>query len=312
VVRGGDPVDGGGGVTLAHQTRARYPDETGYATRDGVRTFWERYGDGGPTVLVLPPWSVIHSRCWKAQIPYLCRHFRVVAFDGRGNGRSDRPADRHAYAEDEYAADALAVLDETGTDRAVLVSLSMGAQRALILMSEHPERVAGAVFISPTSRLSPRAPEREVAAAAFEDERDDYEGWWKYNAAYWRRDYRGFLEFFFSQVFSEPHSTKQIEDCVGWGLDTDPETLIATEHGPGLTPERARALATGLSQPILVIHGDEDCILPHAAGAELARLSGGTLVTLAGSGHCPQARDPVAVNLLIRDFVHSLEAGNAT
>jgi pimeloyl-ACP methyl ester carboxylesterase len=298
-------------VTLAEQTRARYPDETGYVVRNGVRTVWERYGDGSPTVLVLPPWSIIHSRCWKAQIPYLSRRFRVLAFDGRGNGRSDRPIDQQAYAEDEYASDALAVLDETGTDRAVIVSLSMGAQRALILMSEHPERVAGAVFISPTSRLLPRAPEREEAAAVFEDERDEYEGWWKYNAAYWRRDYRDFLEFFFSQVFSEPHSTKQIEDAVGWGLDTDPETLIATEHGPGLTPERARALAAGVTQPVLVVHGDEDAILPHAAGAELARVSGGALVTLVGSGHCPQARDPVRVNLLIREFVESLELGGA-
>jgi pimeloyl-ACP methyl ester carboxylesterase len=299
-------------VTLAEQTRARYPDETGFVARDGVRTFWERYGEGAPAILFLPPWSIIHSRCWKAQIPHFSRYYRVMAFDGRGNGRSDRAADPQAYSEDEYAADALAVLDATGTDRAVIVSLSMGAQRALILMSEHPERVAGAVFISPTSRLVPRAPGREAAAAAFDEERDEYEGWWKYNAAYWRRDYRDFLEFFFLRVFSEPHSTKQIEDAVGWGLDTDPETLIATEHGAGLTAERARTLATGVTQPILVIHGDEDGILPHAAGAELARLSGGTLVTLAGCGHCPQARDPVAVNLLIHDFVHSLKAEGAT
>ena len=73
------------------QTRARYPDETGYVERDGVSVFWERYGDGEPTVLFLPTWSIIHSRCWKAQIPYFARHFRALTFDGRGNGRSDRP-----------------------------------------------------------------------------------------------------------------------------------------------------------------------------------------------------------------------------
>ena len=48
------------------------------------------------------------------------------------------------------------------------------------------------------------------------------------------RNYRDFLEFFFSQAFTEPHSTKQIEDRVSWGLDTTPEVLIATV-------ERARA-----------------------------------------------------------------------
>ena len=37
-------------------------------------------------------------------------------------------------------------------------------------------------------------------------------------------------------------------------------------------------------------------------------LTGGSLVTIAGGGHCPQARDPVLVNLLIRDFVESLDS----
>ena len=75
------------------QSRARYPDSEGYVERDGVRTFYEVYGEGEPTVLLLPTWSIVHSRCWKLQIPYLARHCRVVAFDGRGNGRSDRPAE---------------------------------------------------------------------------------------------------------------------------------------------------------------------------------------------------------------------------
>ena len=56
-----------------------------------MRVFWEAYGEGEETVLLLPTWSLVHSRQWKAQIHYLSRHFRVVTFDGRGNGRSDRP-----------------------------------------------------------------------------------------------------------------------------------------------------------------------------------------------------------------------------
>ena len=51
------------------QSRARYPDEDGYVERDGVRIFYELYGEGERTVLFLPTWSIIHSRHWKAQIP---------------------------------------------------------------------------------------------------------------------------------------------------------------------------------------------------------------------------------------------------
>src|SRR4029077_3840959 len=123
----------GGQRSTREQTRARYPDETGYVDRDGVKVFWERYGAGEPTVLLLPTWSIVHSRSWKAQISYLARHFRVITFDGRGNGRSDRPREPAAYPADEFAADALAVMDATATARAVLVSLSRGAERCLLL-----------------------------------------------------------------------------------------------------------------------------------------------------------------------------------
>jgi pimeloyl-ACP methyl ester carboxylesterase len=81
------------------QTRARYPDAHGYVERAGVRTFYEVYGVGEPTVLLMPTLSIVHSRFWKMQVPYLSRHFRVVVFDGRGNGKSDRPPLPEAYAE---------------------------------------------------------------------------------------------------------------------------------------------------------------------------------------------------------------------
>jgi pimeloyl-ACP methyl ester carboxylesterase len=117
------------------QTRARYPDEEGYVERDGVRVFWERYGQGEPTVLLAPTWEIVHSRSWKCQIPYLARHTLVVTFDPRGNGRSDRPRDFDAYRHRELAADALAVLDAAGVDRAVVVAwCDMG--ESLLLAAE--------------------------------------------------------------------------------------------------------------------------------------------------------------------------------
>jgi len=289
--------------------RARYPDTEGYIERDGVRIFYEVFGAGAPTVLLLPAWSIIHSRFWKAQIPYLARYCRVITFDGRGNGRSSRPLTPAAYAREEFVADALAVLDATATQQAVLVSLSMGAQWALLLAAEHADRVAGAAFIGPTLPIAPRIERRVVHS--FEDVLDTEEGWAKYNRHYWLKDYRGFLEFFFSQCFPEPHSTKQIEDCVGWGLETTPEVLIAKEEAPsrrainlaGGDEQRVRELAEQVRCPVLVIHGDNDAITPHARGVKLAEMTRGQLVTLEGSGHIPLARDPVKVNLLLREFI---------
>jgi len=288
----------------AEQSRARYPDADGFVERDGVKIFYEVYGDGKATILLLPPWSIVHSRGWKMQIPYLARHYRVITFDPRGNGRSDRPIGAKAYDEREFAADAVAVLDATGSDRAVIVGFSLGAQRSLLLATEHPARVAGVVFIGPAVPLAPTA-SRDQWVAGFNQPRDSYHGWGKYNRHYWLSDYEDFVEFFFSKAYNEPHSTKHHEDAVGWGMDTDPETLVDTHLGPSLSADDVHALAERVSCPVLVIHGTADAIRTHQAGVALANLLGGTMVSLDGSGHAPHARDPVKVNLLLRDFVDS-------
>lgn len=301
-------------------TRARQPDETGFIERESVRVYWERYGDGKPTVLLMPTWSLIHSRHWKLQIPYLARLFRVVTFDGRGNGRSDRPANADAYADTEFVADAIAVLDATGTDRAVVVGLSMGAGYALRLAAEHPERVLGAVFIGSSVPILDRpADEPEIQVdPAFDEPQADDPAWGKYNADYWRRDFPGFAAWFAGEkIFTEPHSTKAIEDVVGWTLQTDAETLIAIEYGSYLWPPddwervagegRAMPFVRRVRCPSLVIHGDDDHISRWAVGERLAHEIDAPLLTIAGGGHAPQARWPVLVNRAIRDFVRRLE-----
>jgi pimeloyl-ACP methyl ester carboxylesterase/predicted glycosyltransferase len=290
------------GAARPEQTRARYPDADGFVERDGVRIFWERYGDGEPTVLLLPTWSGVHSRFWKFQIPYLARHCRVLTFDGRGSGRSDCPAGAEANSLDEFADDAIAVMDTTATRHASLVALSCGALWATILAADHPERIDRIAYVSPASALAPNHPERDVYP--FDESLEVDEGWAKYNSYYWSRDYRGFLEFFFAKCCSEPHSTKQIEDCVGWGLDTTPAALADATRGIAVRRHEPFAEACArVSCPTLVIHGDQDLVRPHAQGAALAEATGGELVTLQGAGHLPTGREPVRLNLLLRDFI---------
>jgi pimeloyl-ACP methyl ester carboxylesterase/predicted glycosyltransferase len=280
--------------------RACQPLSDGHVERDGVKIYYEVFGAGEPTVLLLPTWSIIHSRHWKMQIPYLGRHCRIITFDARGNGRSDRPTEPAADTESEMASDAVAVMDATSTARAIIVGHSMGVQRGLLLAANHPDRVEAAVFIGPTYPGGGEPlPERTVYS--WEDVLDTDEGWAKHNKHYWLRDYAGFLDFFMSRVFTELHSTKPIEDMIGWGLETTGETLVLTDAG--LEPDAARELARRVRCPVLVIHGEADAIASVTHGVALAEHTGGRLVRLDGSGHAPHVRDPVKVNLLLRDFV---------
>jgi pimeloyl-ACP methyl ester carboxylesterase len=288
------------------QSRARYPDTEGVVERDGQPLFYEVYGEGAETVFLLPTWSLVHSRHWKMQIPYFANHFRVLTMDGLGNGRSGRCRDPQRYGPAEFARDCLAVMDASGTESAVMVSLSRGAQYLLELARLAPDRVVGAAFIGPmfpytashwSLLLHPRF------SSAFERPAPIYRWWGHMNAVHWMKDYPEFAEWFISRCLPERHSTKPIEDGVGWALETDPETMIATAQGEWLRDRRTlRGLARKLDCPVLVVHGDRDKITPLRDGRALARLGRGRLEVVKGGGHFPHARKPVQVNLALRDL----------
>src|SRR6476659_933765 len=295
------------------QTRARYPDEEGYIERDGVRVFYEVYGTGSPTILFCPTWTMVHSRVWKMQIPYRARHHRVVVFDPRGNGNSDRSGTVEAYAESQFAQDALDVLDATGTEQTIVVGLSRGSQRTLLLAAEHPERVLGLVLISPwfpASRslggLRYRIMSHPRVQPGFKRKPITTRGWAKFNAVHFRRDFRDFVEWFAAMSTDEAHSTKGFDDVVGWGLETDPDTLALTVLAAAAAPVTRRdqlALARRVQCPVLVISGTKDKVTSHADARALAKATGGKLMAIDGGDHVPQGRHPVAVNLAIREFV---------
>src|SRR5680860_566625 len=290
--------------------RARRADTEGYVETDGVKIHYEVYGEGGPTILLLPTWTIIHKRFWKAQVPYLSRHHRVVTYDGPGNGLSDRPVDPAAYDDNVAVRHAVAVLDETGTDRAVVVGLSRGAGWALRLGAEHADRVLGSVLIGPAVPLTDVHSARTVATA--HDDlpasqvplvgTDPDEHWAKCEPDYWREHHEDFLWFFFGKCFPEPRSTKQIEDCVAWGLETTPDVLIAEAQTAEPARETVEAWCRAITNPVLCIHGDRDLIIPISRSERIAELTGGELVVIEGSGHIPLARDPVKVNHLIHEF----------
>ncbi len=280
--------------------RARLADRSGHVERGGARIYYEVYGSASSTLLLLPCWSIVHSRVWKGQIPYLARTYRVIVFDGRGNGLSERPRGAEAYRAEEYVADAIAVMDATATERAVLIGFSFGGHLAALLASNHPGRVVSAMLVAPAAPFGPGTGVQ--GQTAFLEPSNSDEGWAKYNRHYWRRDLRGFTEFFFREALNEPHSTKQIEDCIAWASETSAETLIDTVLGRLLSQPDDEQTYRKIRCPVLVVHGDRDAIVPHARGQRVAEAIGAPLLTLEGSGHIPIAREPVMMNRLIRDF----------
>jgi pimeloyl-ACP methyl ester carboxylesterase/predicted glycosyltransferase len=292
--------------------RARYPDTEGFVDRGGVKVGYEVLGEGEPAVVFAPLDPIVHSRAWKAQVPYLARRFRVITIDPRGNGRSDRPQAAAAYADTEFVADTVAVMDACGVDRAVIVGISNSGWTSLLVAALHPERVLGVVAIASwIPELMPWSAHRPVYD--FDEVLDTEEGWAKQNRHYWLRDWRGYAEFFFGELFCEPHSTKQREDAVGWAMETSPETVLAHEDAPpaSSSKEEAEQLLRQVCRPVLAIHGDQDRCVPSSWSERIAELTGADLLVVEGAGHCPQAREPVVVNHAIRDFADRFCPGPA-
>lgn len=135
------------------------------ATVDGTRLAYRERGSGDP-VLLLHPGFVADAMLPLLNHPALCDGFRVIAYHRRGYGDSDRGGGAASLS--RQAADALALLDRLGIDRAHLVGHSFGANVALQAALDAPERVGALVLMEPPLgfALSPDSAQAPIAAAA--------------------------------------------------------------------------------------------------------------------------------------------------
>lgn len=282
--------------------RAKLPRAEGHVDRDGVRLHYEVFGDGPRTMLFVPAWAIVHSRIYKAQIPYFSDRFRVIAYDPRGNGKSDRPLDPKDYSLDTLTEDAIAVLDALSVDSATIYGLSMGGLVAAMVAAYFPDRVDALISVSCRCPLVRDHIARSVTQ--FEDTFDAPRDWEKFNRAHWRQDYRDFCEFFIGRIFPEAHSTKQVEDALAWAAEGDGATLARTVAAP--PPARYpidEAMYRRIRCPVQLIHGEEDPVTPPSMSMKVAELTGGELHILPGVGHAANARFPALTNTLVRDFL---------
>ena len=269
------------------------------AWSDGVGIAWRRYGRGDPTVLFVPTWNLVDARISRQQVPFLASRATVITYDPRGAGASDRPSSGYDF--EQHLADALAVLDHAGIERAVVITASRGVNPSVLLAARHPHRVQGLVGVAPFMDFAPEVDEE------FWLERDNYDGWDKYNAAYWRKDWPDFARFFMGEVFTEPDSGSMIEEVVGIALDASPDMLIQQEREQDWT--LAPPLLGSVACPTLLIHGGDDHTTPLVVAEKIAAgIPDARLVVLAGAGHRPDVRSPGIVNPLLGEFLDSLGA----
>lgn len=132
-----------------------------YFDHDGCQLHYEEYGKGAPVLLVHGLGS--STRDWEYQIPELAAHYRVVAIDIRGHGRSDKPRERYSIA--GFAEDVAALIEHLGLGRVHLVGISMGGMIGFQLGVERPELLQSLCIVNSGPEVKAKSP-RDVLEIA--------------------------------------------------------------------------------------------------------------------------------------------------
>jgi non-heme chloroperoxidase len=240
-------------------------------TNDGVELFYKDWGSGQPIVFH-HGWP-LSSDDWDAQMLFFLQHgYRVIAFDRRGHGRSSQVADGHDV--DHYAADAAAVVEHLDLRDAVHIGHSMGGVAVARYVARHGnDRVAKAVLMSAVMPIMEKTP-----TDAFDGLRSALAA----NRAQFYRDLPAGPFYGFNRPGATPLEGV-IENWWRQGMMGG-----ANAHYDGI-----KAFSYDLSDdlrnidvPTLVMHGDDDQIVPKDGASQAIRLlKHGTLKIYHGFPH---------------------------
>jgi pimeloyl-ACP methyl ester carboxylesterase len=249
-----------------------------YRRPDGCRLYHELHGspDGEPLVLLEGMGGDIPG--WRRNIPRLARRLRVVAFDFRGNGRSDPPPGPVSIS--MLAQDTQGLLDHLGIDRAHVYGQSMGGMVGQLLAVEQPHRLRSLILgcSHPGGGHTIRTPARIPKDRPW--------------------------EALYSPGFAEEHPEHVAEDLRA-GIPQTP--AIRRRQWEAVRSFDLFDRLPEIRIPTLIIHGTDDRLVhPDNARVLAERIPGSQLVLLERAGHVYHSEQPEAADGAVLEFIASL------
>jgi pimeloyl-ACP methyl ester carboxylesterase len=272
--------------------------QQGFATVEATRLYYESTGQG-ETILFLHEYAGDH-RSWEGQVRHFSRRFRCVTYNARGYPPSDVPADVDDYSMQQAAADAVAVLDELGIERAHIVGLSMGSFASLQLAMDYPERCLSAVVVGCGTGAEP-------------SERSKFQGLFAQSAQ--KIEDLGMAAYVQEYAMGPARKTLLKKDPRGWAefkaqmaehdADGSRRTLLGVQsRRPSLWSLQGELAKIDL--PVLLITGDRDepTLMPNLMLNRIIPRCG--LAIIPRSGHAVNLEEPHLFNQLVDDFIFSV------
>ncbi|WP_313201208.1 alpha/beta hydrolase [Pseudomonas sp.] len=271
-------------------------------TKDGVQIFYKDWGPRDAQVIHFHHGWPLSADDWDAQMLFfLAKGFRVVAHDRRGHGRSNQVWDGHDM--DHYADDVAAVVDHLGIQGAVHVGHSTGGGEVVRYMARYPgDPVAKAVLIAAVPPLMVQTPANPggLPKSVF----DNFQAQVASNRAQFYRDVPAGPFYGYNRP-----GVQASEGVIGnWWR----QGMIgsAKAHYDGIVAFSQTDFTEdlkGIKQPVLVMHGDDDQIVPYEnAGLLSAKLlPNGTLKTYKGYPHGMPTTHADVINADLLAFIQS-------
>jgi 3-oxoadipate enol-lactonase len=256
---------------------------------DGTRLHYQSFGrPRAPAVLMIQGLGT-DKHGWDLQRYTFAWHYRVIAFDNRGAGRSDKPFS--AYSLEQMADDAVAVLDAAGVDQAHVIGASMGGVIAQITAIRWPERVLSLTLACTACRNF--AWRRELLGSWATTATEHGVGAMSRRAARW---------------VIGPRSFRRLSPALGW---LGPIGMTRTSHGfvaqvraiLSIDESLVDELST-IAVPTLVIVGNQDILTPRGDSEEIAdRIPTAELVVVSGAAHGLMIEHYRTFNRVVLEFL---------
>ncbi len=269
-------------------------------TGDGVNIAMATVGQG-PVLVKTANWLNHLEHDWESPIwsPFLQRlagRFKLVRYDGRGNGLSDR--DVADISQGGLERDLEAVVESAGVERFALLALSQGVAAAVAFAARHPERVSRLVLYGAYAQGRNRRGSPEDAATAQTVMAMMREGWGRADSAFMRA---------FSSLYLSDASRAHIQ----WFADMQrlsTSAEVAARLRVACDDIDVVDMLPQIKVPTLVIHARQDQVAPYEQGRLLAtRIPGARLITLESENHVPVPDDPVWPKLM--DEIEAFASG---
>jgi pimeloyl-ACP methyl ester carboxylesterase len=265
-----------------------------YAENDGARIYWEEQGRGEPVLLIMGLGATLDL--WYRLLPSLSASHRAILLDNRGVGRTGAP--ESPYSIPQMADDAVAVLDAAAVETAHLIGASMGGVIAQEVALRHPGRVRSLVLACTAcggpngAAASPEIRNALAARAAMTPE----EG------------IRALVRY----VYHPATPRDRVEEDLQIRLRHYPSQKGYLAQLQAVLGYETYARLDAIRVPTLVIHGEDDLLVPASNGRDLAaRIHGARLVLVPSASHILLTDQTETVSRAIRKFLGEVSAPNA-